>query len=88
MEASTDPCFTLSPISVPSLFPNGVFIYIVDDWNWLQVKDGTFKSIADSKLKVLYEKEILTSGEDFNDYWNGLGVFVLKNEDDKKQEEK
>ncbi len=57
---------------------DNVFIYIVDDWNWLQVKDGTFKSIADSKLKVLYEKEISTSGEDFNDYWNGLGIFILK----------
>lgn len=35
-----------------------VFIYIVDDWNWMAVRDGTNKSITDLKLKIIYEKEI------------------------------
>ena len=34
------------------------FIYIVDDWNWQDVRDGTLTSIADLGLKTLYEKEI------------------------------
>jgi hypothetical protein len=54
------------------------FILVVDDWNWKQVQVGTKEAIVEEKLKVLYEQRILTSGEDPNDYWNGLGIFVLK----------
>jgi hypothetical protein len=56
---------------------DNTFVYIVDDWNWLQVRDATFKSIEDLKLKTLFKEEIFTKGEDKNDYWNGLGIFVL-----------
>jgi len=35
-----------------------VFIFIVDDWNWQKVRDGTLASIQKLDLKVLYEKEI------------------------------
>ena len=34
-------------------------------------------SIEDLKLKTLFKEEIFTKGEDKNDYWNGLGIFVL-----------
>ena len=27
--------------------------------------------------KVLFKEELFTNGEDPNDYWNGLGIFVL-----------
>jgi len=54
------------------------FILIVDDWNWKQVQVGTKEAIIEEKLKVLYDHTILTSGEDPDDYWNGLGIFVLK----------
>lgn len=54
------------------------FILIVDDWNWKQVQVGTKEAIIEEKLKVLYDHTIVTSGEDPNDYWNGLGIFVLK----------
>jgi len=57
---------------------NNIFILIIDDWNWIQVKEGTTKGISDNNLQVLLKKEIITSGEDFNDYWNGLGIFVLR----------
>jgi hypothetical protein len=56
---------------------DNTFVYVVDDWNWLQVRDATFKSIEDLKLKTLFKEEIFTKGEDKNDYWNGLGIFVL-----------
>jgi hypothetical protein len=56
---------------------DNTFVYVVDDWNWLQVRDATFKSIEDLKLKILFKEEIFTKGEDKNDYWNGLGIFVL-----------
>ena len=56
---------------------DNTFVYVVDDWNWLQVREATFKSIEDLKLKTLFKEEIFTKGEDKNDYWNGLGIFVL-----------
>jgi len=54
------------------------FIYIVDDWNWDQVRDGTQKGIEDHGFEILHKREIFTKGEDPNDFWNGLGIFVLK----------
>ena len=54
------------------------FIMIIDDWNWKQVQEGTIESIKEENLKVMYDHFILTSGENPNDYWNGLGIFVLK----------
>lgn len=35
-----------------------VFIAIVDDWNWEQVRLGTFKAFDKLKYKILYENEI------------------------------
>jgi hypothetical protein len=35
-----------------------IFIFIVDDWNWIDVRDGTINSIRKLNLKILYEKEI------------------------------
>lgn len=55
-----------------------IFILIVDDWNWPQVKDGTYSGIKNAGLKVKFEKSIETTGEDPADYWNGLGIFVLE----------
>ena len=54
------------------------FILVVDDWNWKQVQVGTKEAIVEENLKVLYDHTILTSGENPDDYWNGLGIFVLK----------
>jgi hypothetical protein len=35
-----------------------IFIFIVDDWNWDHVRNGTNESISKLNLKILYEKEI------------------------------
>ena len=59
-------------------FCDDIFIFIVDDWNWLQVAQGTKNCISRLKLKTVFEKEIFTTGEDPEDFWNGLGIFVLE----------
>lgn len=63
------------------------FIYIVDDWNWKCVRDGTLNAIKDLGLKVDFKFEWKTT---FNDthpmhgspaqllWHNGIGVFVLE----------
>jgi len=63
-----------------------IFIFIVDDWNWNDVRNGTLRSIADLELECLYKREIrlTTDGshtpEDIakKTWHNGICVFVLK----------
>jgi hypothetical protein len=64
-----------------------VFIFIVDDWNWKDVRDGTINSIQQLKLKVLYEKEIKTTNDDTHSemgspeqkaWHNGIYVAILQ----------
>jgi len=69
-----------------------VFIFIVDDWNWYDVRDGTIKSIKKLNLKVLYEKDIRTTNDDTHPPWgspekkewnNGIYVVVLQKKNTK-----
>jgi hypothetical protein len=60
-----------------------IFIFIVDDWNWSDVRDGTIISIQRLGLKVLYEKEIrLTTNNststESTTWWNGIYVAILQ----------
>ena len=63
-----------------------VFIFIVDDWNWSAVRNGTRSAIEKNNLNVLYEKEIrLTSDESHtpletarDTWWNGIFVCILE----------
>jgi hypothetical protein len=63
-----------------------VFIFIVDDWNWKDVRDGTINSIQKLNLKVLYEKEIRLTWDDSHTsqpeasdtWWNGIYVAILQ----------
>lgn len=64
-----------------------IFLFIVDDYNWPEVRDGTFKAIQDLKLKIIFRHEIFMSPDDLknmpnhkgNDtWWNGCGIFVLQ----------
>ena len=63
------------------------FIFIVDDWNWKSVRDGTIDAIKKLNLKVLYENEIKTTNNDTHPEWgspgqkewhNGIYVAVLQ----------
>ena len=60
-----------------------IFIFIVDDWNWSIVRDGTIKSIEKLNLKVLYEKEIRLTFDNSTtiakESWhNGIYVAILQ----------
>lgn len=55
------------------------FIYICDDWNWLDVKIGTYRAFREYGLTIVKEWNLATSyNGDYNNWWNGLGVFVLR----------
>lgn len=53
------------------------FVLIMDDWNWEQIKTAT-EDWAKEYTTTIYKKEIQTKGEDPDDFWNGLGIFVLR----------
>jgi hypothetical protein len=63
-----------------------IFIFMVDDWNWSYVRDGTKQSIEHLKLKVLYEKEIRLTNDNSHTpqplasqtWWNGLYIAILQ----------
>jgi hypothetical protein len=59
------------------------FIYIVDDWNWVDVRQGTLDAIQHLGLEVEFCHEIRTTQNnstttDRSGWWNGAYVAVLK----------
>jgi hypothetical protein len=63
------------------------FIFIVDDWCWGDVRDGTWRGIKEMDLKVRFCHEIFVSEEEKNGFpnhsgkhtwWNGVAIFVLE----------
>ena|ERR1700761_1081499 len=63
-----------------------LFIYIVDDWNWARVRNGTNDYIAQAGLNILWKKEIILTENDEHtparsakaNWWNGIAVFLLQ----------
>lgn len=57
-----------------------MFIFIIDDWNWGDVRNGTLNAINDLNLKTLWSKEINTPIHEAaqHDWWNGVAVFLLE----------
>jgi hypothetical protein len=61
------------------------FIFIVDDWNWKDVRDGTLQSFKQLNLTILYEREIRTTnndthpdtGSEAQKYWHN-GIYVCE----------
>ena len=62
------------------------YIYIVDDWNWNYVRDGTYRSIEELGMEVKYEREIIKTWnnehtpieEAKREWWNGIYIGILK----------
>ncbi len=63
-----------------------IFIFVVDDWNWKDVRDGTYQSFKQLNLSIMYEKEIKTTndnthppiGSEKQKQWhNGIYVAIL-----------
>lgn len=63
-----------------------MFIFIVDDWNWKEVRDGTYDSIRKLNLKILYETEIRLTWDNSHTFmplakdtwWNGIFIAILE----------
>ena len=63
-----------------------IFVYIVDDWDWKSVQDGTNDAIKELGLEILYKLEIhmkqdgsdYPESKDYLNWWNGICVFVFK----------
>jgi hypothetical protein len=63
-----------------------IFIFIVDDWNWEDVRNGTFESIKNLNLKILYSKEIRLTFDNSvtpepelsQNWWNGIYIAILQ----------
>ena len=62
------------------------FIFLVDDWNWPNVRDGTMRAIDQLNLHVLFRHEEFVSQDELNNmpnhygkktWWNGIGIFLL-----------
>jgi len=59
------------------------FIFIVDDYGWDGVKEGTQKAIKNLNLKILHEEELgvpISDSENTRrkNWWEGLYASVLK----------
>jgi hypothetical protein len=62
------------------------FVFIVDDWNWQAVRDGTHAAIAASNLNILYSIEVRTTQDNTHaetaqqnsDWHNGYFLSVLE----------
>lgn len=71
-------------VALPALEPE--FVLIIDDWNWKDVRDGTWMAIKGLSLEVVSMKEIRTTGDDSHpavagqaSHWhNGYMIAVLK----------
>lgn len=63
-----------------------VFIFIVDDWNMEEIREGTMNAIRDLGLKVHYKREIRMTWDNTHTpfdiagrtWWNGIFVAVLE----------
>jgi hypothetical protein len=55
-----------------------VFIAVVDDWNWERVRQGTRSAFKRLNYHIAYEQEFFTSGNNPNDWWNGLYVAIVR----------
>jgi hypothetical protein len=62
------------------------FVFMVDDWCWGDVRDGTMRAIRDLGLKIHFRHEEFLSSDDLigmpkhkgkESWWNGVGIFLL-----------
>ena len=55
------------------------FVYICDDWNWVDVKKGTNRAIEEG-FNVIYKEEVTCdyNKERSEKWWNGMVVLVLQ----------
>lgn len=55
------------------------FIFLVDDYQWEDVRKGTEEGIKECGLEILFARELgMDTPSNPAEYWNGFGVFLLK----------
>lgn len=55
------------------------FIYICDDWNWQNVKDGTHRAIKELNIAIIEEWDLPSRcNSDRESWWNGIWVSILR----------
>jgi hypothetical protein len=62
-----------------------VFVYIVDDWNFEEVRVGTIAAIKALSLEILYQAEVVTASKRYfrepevkiAPWHNGMSAFIL-----------
>ncbi|MBN2478895.1 MAG: hypothetical protein JXA94_01575 [Parachlamydiales bacterium] len=58
---------------------DNLFIAIVDDWNWEDVRMGTFKAFDGLNYKILYEEYLPSKKNcESSTWWNGTYVVIIK----------
>jgi hypothetical protein len=61
------------------------FVYVCDDWEYGEVKEGTMDGVSEGGYEILFQQELLnplgtTEGDHLNEHWwRGYAVFLLKN---------
>lgn len=59
-----------------ALAPESILVF--DDANWEGVVDGAMQGLAENGAKITYQKLMLNEQEDFNQWWNGLYIVVIR----------
>jgi hypothetical protein len=67
----------------PALAENAIII--VDDWNWPNVRKGTFDGLEAVGANIIEKFEIMYTHDGTHtpsptaqsEFWNGIGVFVV-----------
>lgn len=55
------------------------FIYLCDDWNGIEVRNGTRRAIEANKLSIIKEWDLPANyNGDLQNWWNGLWVSILR----------
>lgn len=54
------------------------FIYLCDDYDLLEVQEGTKDGIKETRLKVLFERYLVGNDHDNDGWWRGYYVALLK----------
>lgn len=56
-----------------------LFILVIDDWNWENVKNGTLSGLAQLNYTILYSRELPArfTGDSEN-WWNGMLIALIR----------
>jgi hypothetical protein len=78
-DGAHDKQYQIDAITHMSQFMADEFIFIVDDYSWQPVREGSMEGIKSSSLETVWSTELpTTKTNDPDNYWNGVLVSVLR----------